>query len=143
MTAENSPKDLIPSTSPQRAFAIAHAQAVRDMALRMLEASEAVLTLLDEELEETIDVTGSLSRIQEQLNSLLGGDRERQLRSKLGVTKEELGIDRLPPIPGEDSEHTGLIVAEKAEEEFPEGVTCEKLPRRKPRSKQRKQLTPR
>ncbi|GEM_PF-6434295 len=142
MALENASKDGNAESSPQRDFSIAHAEAVRDAALRMLEASEALLTLLDEEIEETIDVTGSLSRIQDQLNSLLGGDKERQLRSKLGVTKKDLGIDRLPPIPSKECDPDEPIrVKHSVGEEFPEGVTCDKL--RKPRPKPKKQLSPR
>lgn len=119
------------NTTPQHEFAVEHATAVREAALRLVESSEALLAILDEELEEVIDVTGSLSRLQDQLNALLGGDMERRLRSKLGVTRENVVAEPAPTaevnvllLPPEDIEDEPTI---DVDPDYPEGKTVERL----------------
>lgn len=121
------------TTSPEHEFSVEHVAAVREIALRLVESSEALLTILDEEIEETVDVTGSLARLQDQLNALLGGDMERRLRSKMGVTREEVvaqppalddGDCLLLPDEEEDAKNAPLPEPDPA---FPEGRTNENL----------------
>lgn len=132
-----------PECSPQRAFALAHAQAVREIAYTLFEASDALLTLLEENHEETIDITGALSRTQDQLNNLLGGDAERHLRAQMRVSKADLGLTQLTPIPQlEDDESEEAIVESTAEDDqFPDGITCEEIPLRKSRKSRAKKLS--
>lgn len=119
------------NTTPEHEFAVEHAAAVREAALRLVESSEALLAILDEELEEVIDVTGSLSRMQDQLNALLGGDMERRLRSKLGVTRENVVAEPAPTaelnmllLPPEDIQDEPTI---DVDPDYPDGKTVERL----------------
>lgn len=145
MTMGRPPEDQQTGGSPQRAFSLAHAQAVREIAFRLYEASDALLTLLQEDLEEGIDVTGALSRTQDQLNSLLGGPAESRMRGQMRVSKADLGLTQLTPIPQEqDNDPTALEAEESVEiDESPDGVTCEEIPFRKSRASRKKTLSPR